>query len=161
LFHDSRRAARTSPAGEPVLLEDQDRTLWDQGLIQEGREVLERALRRGRVGSYQLQAAIAAVHAGAATADDTDWQQVVALYDLLARIDPSPVVALNRAVAVAFAWDYQRGLEQIEELGRADTLEDYLYFHAARADLLRRLGRTGEARQAYQRALALAGNAAE
>src|SRR5262249_3447209 len=148
LLQDSRRLARTSPEGEPILLEDQDRTLWDEELIQEGRAVLERALRRGRAGSYQLQAAVAAVHAGAATADHTDWQQILALYEMLAQIDPSPVVALNRAVAVAFAYDYQRGLEQIEELGRSGTLGDYLYFQAARANLLRRLGRVGEARQA-------------
>jgi RNA polymerase sigma-70 factor (ECF subfamily) len=161
LLQDSRRLARTSPEGEPILLEDQDRTLWDEELIREGRAVLARALRRGRAGSYQLQAAVAAVHAGAATADHTDWQQILALYEMLAQIDPSPVVALNRAVAVAFAYDYQRGLEQIEELSRSGTLGDYLYFHAARANLLRRLGRVGEARQAYGRALALAGNASE
>jgi RNA polymerase sigma-70 factor (ECF subfamily) len=161
LLHDSRRPARTSPAGEPILLEDQDRALWDQELIREGREVLKRALRRGRAGSYQLQAALAAVHAEATSSAETDWQQILALYDMLAQIDPSPVVALNRAVAVAFACGYQRGLEQIEELGRAGMLGDYLYFHAARADLLRRLGRAGEARQAYQRALELASNAAE
>jgi RNA polymerase sigma-70 factor (ECF subfamily) len=161
LLHDSRRPARISPAGEPILLEDQDRTLWDQELIREGREVLERALRRGRAGSYQLQAAIAAVHADAASAAHTDWPQILTLYEMLAQIDPSPVVALNRAVAVAFACDYQRGLEQIEELGHFGMLGQYLYFHAARADLLRRLGRAGEARQAYQCALELAANASE
>jgi RNA polymerase sigma-70 factor (ECF subfamily) len=161
LLHDSRRPARTSPAGEPILLEDQDRALWDQELSREGRQVLERALRRGRAGSYQLQAAIAAVHADAASADQTDWQQILALYEMLAEIDPSPVIALNRAVAVAFACDYQRGLEQIEELGQTGMLRDYMYVHTARAELLRRLGRAREAQQAYQRALELAGNASE
>jgi RNA polymerase sigma-70 factor (ECF subfamily) len=161
LLHDSRRPARMSPAGEPILLEDQDRTLWDRALIREGRTVLERALRRGRAGPYQVQAAIAAVHSAAVTPGETDWQQVLALYEMLARIDPSPVVALNRGVAVAFAHGLQRGLAQIDELGRSGTLGSYLYYHAARADLLRRLGRAGEARHAYRRALELAGNVSE
>jgi RNA polymerase sigma-70 factor (ECF subfamily) len=161
LLHDSRRLARTSPDGDLVLLEDQDRTHWDAALIREGRQLLEQALRRGHPGNYQLQAAIAAVHADASGAAETDWQQIVALYDVLVGINPSPVIALNRAVAVAFAWGHERGLRLLDDLGGAGTLTNYMYFHAARADLLRRLGRSTEAESAYQRALELTGNAAE
>jgi RNA polymerase sigma-70 factor (ECF subfamily) len=161
LLHHSRRQARTSPSGELILLEDQDRSLWDRDLIAEGREVLERALRRGRAGPYQLQAAIAAVHVEADRAEDTDWQQILTLYDMLLAIDPSPVVALNRAVAVAFARDIGRGLDEIDALAHAKPLDKYPYFHAARAELLRRLGRRDEAHLAYQRALELTANSSE
>jgi RNA polymerase sigma-70 factor (ECF subfamily) len=161
LFHYSRRHARTSADGDLILLEDQDRSRWDRDLIDEGRRLLERALRLGRPGNYQLQAAIAAVHADALTADQTDWRQIVALYDVLARLQASPVIALNRAVAVAFASGYERGLALLDELGAAGALSQYLYFHAARADLLRRLGRLPEARAAYESALSLATNPVE
>ena len=160
-FQDSRRAARTSPAGELILLEDQDRSLWDHELIREGRDALVRASRRGRAGTYQLQAAIAAVHADASRYADTDWKQIVALYDTLAEIDPSPVVSLNRAVAMAFDSGYYSGLAKVEELALGGQLNEYHYFHAVRADLLRRLNRTAEARQAYERALQLARNGSE
>jgi RNA polymerase sigma-70 factor (ECF subfamily) len=161
LFHESRRAARTSPAGDLVLLESQDRTLWDYDLIREGRDALDRALRRGRVGTYQLQASIAAVHADASTYADTDWKQILDLYDSLAQIDPSPVVALNRAVAMAFASGYHCGLARVQELAWGGELDEYHYFHAVRAELLRRVESTGEARQAYERALQLARNGSE
>ena len=148
LLHDSRRAARLRD-GELVLLSEQDRTLWDREQIVAGRAALDRALAlRGR-GPYVLQAAIAALHAE----DTCDWPQIAALYGELARLTSSPVVELNRAVAVGEAEGPQAGLEAIEEL---DELEEYHYFHAARADLLRRLGRAAEARAAYERALELA-----
>ena len=158
LLHDSRREARMSPAGELVLLEDQDRTLWDRGKIDEGRRVLERALSRRRPGPYQLQAAIAALHAEAAAPDQTDWAQIAAIYGELAREDPSPIVELNRAVAVAMANGAADGLDLIEQI---PGLDGYHLLHAARADLLRRLGRTGEAAAAYAQALELATNPAE
>ncbi|TQM13703.1 RNA polymerase sigma factor [Pseudonocardia kunmingensis] len=158
LLQDSRRDARTGPDGELVLLEEQDRTRWDRAQIAEGLALVERALRRGRPGPYQLQAAIAAVHAGAADAATTDWPQIVALYDELARHRPGPVVALNRAVAVAMADGPQRGLDLVEEIS---GLERYRLFHAARGDLLRRLGRAPEAVAAYRRARELATNPAE
>jgi RNA polymerase sigma-70 factor, ECF subfamily len=154
LFHDSRRRARTNAEGQLILLEDQDRALWDGERIAEGRRVLERAARLGRVGPYQLQAAIAAVH----TEEATDWPAAAELYGLLARIAPSPIVELNRAVAVAMATSLDEGLDLIE---RIEGLDDYHLLHAARADLLRRLGRRKEAAGAYQRALALAPNAVE
>ncbi|MHA6628574.1 RNA polymerase sigma factor [Pseudonocardia sichuanensis] len=158
LLQDSRRDARTGPDGELVLLEEQDRTRWDRAQIAEGLALVERALRQGRPGPYQLQAAIAAVHAGAADAATTDWPQIVALYDELARHRPGPVVALNRAVAVAMADGPQRGLDLVEEIS---GLERYRLFHAARGDLLRRLGRAPEAVAAYRRARELATNPAE
>ena len=158
LLHDSRREARISPAGELVLLEDQDRTLWDRGKIDEGHRVLERALSRRRPGPYQLQAAIAALHAEAAAPDQTDWAQIAAIYGELAREDPSPIVELNRAVAVAMANGAADGLDLIEQI---PGLDGYHLLHAARADLLRRLGRTGEAAAAYLQALELATNPAE
>jgi RNA polymerase sigma-70 factor (ECF subfamily) len=155
LLQDSRRAARTSPSGDLILLEDQDRSLWHRDLIKEGSVFAERALAARQVGPYSIQAAIAAVHANAATAGATNWAQIVALYDLLARAEPSPVVALNRAVAVAMRDGASAGLALIDAiLGRGD-LSDYHLAHAARADLCRRLGRNAEARASYERALSL------
>lgn len=158
LFHDSRREARTGPGGALVLLEDQDRSLWDEGRIAEGGRVLERALSLRRSGPYQLQAAIAALHAEAARPEETDWIQIAVLYGELLRVAPSPVVELNRAVAVAMADGPEAGLALIERL---DGLGGYHLFHAARADLLRRLERPTEAGAAYREALALATNVAE
>jgi len=156
LLHESRRIARATSEGDLVLLEDQDRSTWDAGLIAEGRQLVERAVRTGRVGAYTVQAAIAAVHAAAASAAATDWGQIAALYGVLETIHPSPVVELNRAVAVAMRDGPAAGLDLVEAvLGRGD-LADYHLAHAARADLLRRLGRRDEARSAYERALALA-----
>ncbi len=155
LLHDSRRAARASADGEVVLLEHQDRGLWDRAGIAEGLARVERALRARPVGAYALQAAIAAVHAEAPSADATDWRQIVALYDVLRRVQPSPIVELNRAAAVAMADGPARGLARIDALLAGGELVAYPLAHAARADLLRRLGRTGEARAAYQEALRL------
>jgi RNA polymerase sigma-70 factor (ECF subfamily) len=154
LFHDSRREARTTPEGELVLLEDQDRSLWDAERIEEGRRMLERAARLRRVGPYQLQAAIAAVH----SEESTDWAAIAGLYGRLAEVAPSPIVELNRAVAVAMASGADEGLDLI---ARIQGLDDYHLLHAARADLLRRLGRDAEAAGAYRRALALAPNLVE
>jgi RNA polymerase sigma-70 factor (ECF subfamily) len=155
LLHDSRRAARTSPGGELVLLDDQDRSLWNREQIDEGLQLVERALSSRRVGPYGIQAAIAAVHAGAHDAAATDWNEIVGLYDLLILAAPSPVVELNRAVAVAMRDGPAAGLAVVDGiLGRGDLLE-YRFAHAARADLCRRLGRTGDARASYERALAL------
>jgi RNA polymerase sigma-70 factor (ECF subfamily) len=159
LLQDSRRLARLAPDGRLVLLPDQDRALWDGGEIERGRALLERALRRRCPGPYQLQAAIAALHAEAERAEETDWPQIAALYGRLAGLHPTPVVALNRGVAVAMAQGPQAGLREIE--GLAVELDDYLPFHAARADLLRRAGRPGEASAAYDRAHGLATTAAE
>jgi RNA polymerase sigma-70 factor (ECF subfamily) len=156
LLHDSRRAARISSDGELILLADQDRSAWDTDLVAEGSELARRALSVASVGPYAIQAAIAAVHAEAPTAEDTDWHRIVGLYDLLARADPSPVVRLNRAVAVAMDEGPAAGLALIDEILGAGDLEDYHLAHSARADLLRRLGRTAEARAAYERALTLA-----
>lgn len=153
LLHHSRRDTRVLD-GELVLLEDQDRTGWDHEAIIEGAALVEEALRVGRVGPYQIQAAIAALHAQAATPDDTDWPQIVALYTVLQRIHPTPVVRLNRAVAVAMAGDVPGGLAMIDRLGDEGVLDRYHLFHSARADLLRRLGRTEASRHAYERALA-------
>jgi RNA polymerase sigma-70 factor (ECF subfamily) len=156
LLHDSRRAARTSPSGELILLNDQDRLLWNREQIAEGSALVERALAAPQVGPYTVQAAIAAVHANAPNADITDWAEIVALYDLLGRAEPSPVVELNRAVAVAMRDGPSAGVVLIDAiLGRGD-LSDYHLAHAARADLCRRLGRTAEARASYERALSLA-----
>jgi len=154
LLQDSRRDARTGPAGELVLLEDQDRRLWDREEIEEGVEIV----RRLPPGVYALQAAIAAEHARADTADATDWLRIAEVYALLAQAVPSPVVELNRAVAVAMAEGPERGLELIE---RIDGLDGYHLFHASRADLLRRLGRGAEAADAYATALELASQPAE
>jgi RNA polymerase sigma-70 factor (ECF subfamily) len=156
LLQESRRTARTTPDGDLVLLADQDRALWNRAQIAEGTALVRRALASRRAGSYALQAAIAAVHTGAPSAEATDWAQIVALYDVLARRDPSPVVALNRAVAVAMRDGPAAGLTLIEAIHARGELADYHLAHAARADLCRRLGRTGEARAAYVQALALA-----
>jgi RNA polymerase sigma-70 factor (ECF subfamily) len=156
LLHDSRRATRTSASGELILLNDQNRLLWNRDQITEGSALVERALAALQVGPYTVQAAIAAVHANAANAEATDWTQIVALYDLLSRAEPSPVVELNRAVAVAMRDGPSVGVALIDTiLGRGD-LSDYHLAHAARADLCRRLGRTAEARVSYERALSLA-----
>jgi RNA polymerase sigma-70 factor, ECF subfamily len=154
LFQDSRREARMSPEGELVLLEDQDRSLWNRERIDEGRRVLGRAARLRRVGPYQLEAAIASVHAEGTT----DWEAIARLYEELGRVTPSPIVDLNRAVAVAMASGADQGLDLI---ARIEGLDDYHLLHAARADLLRRLGRRDEAAGAYRRALALAPNPVE
>jgi RNA polymerase sigma-70 factor (ECF subfamily) len=158
LLHDSRRRARVDLAGMLVTLEDQDRSLWDRDQIREGLALVDRALRRGRVGPYQLQAAIAAVHAEAATAETTDWPQIAALYGELAQVEPGPVVLLNRAVAIGMSAGPRRGLALIDALCGLDR---YHLFHAARADLLRRLGSATAAAEAYRRALALTANAIE
>jgi RNA polymerase sigma-70 factor, ECF subfamily len=155
LLHESRRVARTSPAGELVLLDDQDRSLWNREHIAEGLALVERALSSRRFGPYTLQAAIAAVHAQATTAAVTDWAEIVGLYDLLARADPSPVVELNRAVAVAMRDGPLAGLALIDAILARGDLEDYRFAHAARADLCRRLGKTADARASYERALDL------
>ncbi len=155
LLHESRRAARTSAAGELVLLDDQDRSLWNRDQIAEGMALVERALLSRRFGPYTLQAAIAAVHAEAPNAAATDWAQIVGLYDVLARADPSPVVELNRAVAVAMRDGPAAGLPLIDAILARGDLEDYHLAHSARADLCRRLGRIAEARASYERALGL------
>jgi len=155
LLQESRRAARTSPSGELVLLENQDRSLWNREQIVEGIQLVERALSSRRFGPYALQAAIAAVHSEASEAASTDWPQIVALYSVLARAEPSPVVELNRAVAVAMRDGPKAGLTLIEAILARGELADYHLAHSARADLCRRLGKKDEARSAYQRALAL------
>jgi len=155
LLHESRRAARSSPSGDLVLLEDQDRSLWNRDQIAEGTALLERALSSRRFGPYSVQAAIVAVHAEAPDAAATDWAQIVGLYDLLARVDPSPVVDLNRAVAVAMRDGPEAGLVLVDAILARGDLSDYRLAHAARADLCRRLGRKEEARASYERALAL------
>jgi RNA polymerase sigma-70 factor (ECF subfamily) len=155
LLHESRRAARTSPTGDIILLEDQDRSLWNQEQIAEGVALAERALASSQVGPYAVQAAIAAGHAQAPAPDATDWSQIVALYDVLARIESSPVVELNRAVAVAMRDGTAAGLALIDAILAGGELDDYHLAHAARADLCRRLGRAVEARESYERALSL------
>jgi len=157
LLHDSRRTTRTSlTTGEPVLLDEQDRTRWDRAQIAEGTALVERALSTRRVGPYAVQAAIAAVHAQAPSPEATDWGEIVGLYDILLRIEPSPVIELNRAVAIAMRDGPQAGLALIEALlDQRAELANYRHAHAARADLCRRLGRIGEARAAYERALSL------
>ncbi len=153
LFQDSRRQARVDAHGELVLLEDQDRSLWDRERVDEGLRVLERAAALRRVGPYQLQAAIAGAHS-----KDRPWHEIVELYDRLAELDPSPVVALNRAVAVALSGELEEGLALIDQLGE---LDGYHLLHAARADLLRRVGRTEEAADEYRRAIASTANEPE
>jgi RNA polymerase sigma-70 factor, ECF subfamily len=156
LLNESRRMARVSEGGELILLEDQDRSLWNRSQIAEGISLVERALASGPVGPYTLQAAIAAVHAEAASFGATDWTQIVGLYDVLLRADPSPVIELNRAVAVAMRDGPLHGLTLIDAILARGELKDYHLAHAARADLCRRLGKTEEARVAYRRALELA-----
>src|SRR6516165_10041617 len=155
LLQESRRAARTSPAGELILLENQDRSLWNRQQIAEGVALLEKALKSRRFGPYTLQAAIAAVHAEAESAAATDWRQIVALYNQLVRMQPSPVVHLNRAVAIAERDGPEAGLAHIDALLEHGELANYYLAHSARAELHRRLGRTAEARSSYERALAL------
>lgn len=155
LLHESRRAARTSATGDLVLLEHQDRALWNQNHIREGVALIERALTSRRFGPYTLQAAIAAVHAEASGTAKTDWAQVVALYDLLLRIEPSPIVELNRAVAVAMRDGPAIGLQLVDDLLADGELAHYHLAHAARADLCRRLGKSADARVSYEKALAL------
>ena len=155
LLQDSRRAARTSPAGELILLEHQDRSLWNRDQISEGAALVKKALQSRRFGAYTLQAAIAAVHAEAESAAATNWRRIVGLYDQLVRIQPSPVVHLNRAVAIAMCDGPEAGLAQVDALLDRGELANYYLAHAARADMCRRLGRTAEARASYGKALAL------
>jgi RNA polymerase sigma-70 factor (ECF subfamily) len=155
LLHESRRPARVSPTGELVLLDDQDRSLWNRTYIEEGSELVARALSSRRFGPYTLQAAIAAVHAEARTATATDWAQIVGLYDVLVRAEPSPVVELNRAVAVAMRDGPESGLALLDAILARGDLHEYHLAHSARGDLCRRLGRIAEARASYERALAL------
>jgi RNA polymerase sigma-70 factor, ECF subfamily len=155
LFQESRRAARTSPTGELILLNEQDRTLWDRTQITEGLRLIQQALASRRFGPYTIQAAIAAVHARASTAIDTDWSQIVALYDILIQADPSPIIELNRAVAVAMRDGPEAGLAIIDAILARGDLVDYQFAHSAHADLCRRLGRTAEARVSYEKALQL------
>jgi RNA polymerase sigma-70 factor (ECF subfamily) len=163
LLHDSRRETRVDESGDIVLLEDQDRSRWDQAQIEEGVTLGEAALRAagGRPGAYALQAAIAAVHAQAPTPSATDWGQIAALYELLARVQPSPVVQLNRAVAIAMSAGMEDGLALVDELDHRDQLPGYHLLPATRAELLRRLGRRAEAAESYRRALALVTNETE
>ena len=161
LLHEARRATRVDPAGDLILLEDQNRSLWDRGRITEARGLIEQALHSRRIGHYVLQAAIAAVHTEAPSADETDWAQIVALYDVLRRVDPSPVVALNRAAAVSMRDGPQAGLAAIEAVLGQGGLDDYYLAHAARADMQRRLGLAEAARASYQRALDLTRQPAE
>src|SRR5256884_2409874 len=161
LLHDSRRSARVGPEGELVLLEEQNRAIWDQKEIQEGVTLLDRALHMRRAGPYQVQAAISALHAQAKHPEDTDWGQITALYGELLRMMPSPIVELNRAVAVAMADGPLRGLALLNRLELELALRDYYLFHAARADLLRRAGRMNEATVSYSQALRLCQNERE
>jgi RNA polymerase sigma-70 factor (ECF subfamily) len=156
LLQESRRAARTSPSGDLILLEDQDRSLWNREQIAEGVALLQQALKSGRFGAYTLQAGIAAVHAESSSVASTDWRQITRLYDQLLRIQPSPVVELNRAVAVAMCEGPEKGLSLIDDLVAREPLSHYHLAHSARADLCRRLGRIPEARASYEKALALA-----
>jgi RNA polymerase sigma-70 factor (ECF subfamily) len=161
LLHDSRRQARVDASGALVTLEEQDRSLWDRAEIDEGLGLVDATLRMGRVGPYQLQAAIAALHAESVNPVDTDWRQIAALYGVLARLQPSPVVRLNGAVAVGMSEGPGRGLALIDELGATGELDRYHLFHAARADMLRRLGSFEAAADAYRRALAVMANGVE
>ena len=161
LLHDARRAARTTPDGELVLLDDQDRRLWNRAQMQDGAALVERAVSSHRVGPYALQAAIAAVHTEATRAADTDWRQIVGLYDVLARIEPSPVIELNRAAAIAMLDGPDAGLRLIDAILDRGDLTDYHFAYSAKGELCRRLGRHDEARAAYTRALALVRQAPE
>lgn len=155
LLHESRRTARTDPHGDLILLEEQDRSLWNQDLIQEGITLVKTALRSGRFGTYTLQAAIAAVHAEAKTPLQTDWSEIIALYDRLLALEPSPVIRLNRAVAVAMRDGPAAGLALIDRIKQEEDLSHYYWFHSAQAELYRRLGKDAEADAAYQKALNL------
>jgi RNA polymerase sigma-70 factor (ECF subfamily) len=156
ILHEARRPSRTTPSGEMVLLEDQDRSLWNRAQIEEGIELVERALGSHRFGPYTLQAAIAAVHAEAVNPGATDWMQIVGLYDVLLRAEPSPVIELNRAAAIAMRDGPEAGLARIDAILARGDLTDYHLAHAARGDLCRRLGRVIDAIGAYSRALELA-----
>jgi RNA polymerase sigma-70 factor (ECF subfamily) len=156
LLHESRRDARSSPTGELILLDDQDRSLWNRDQIEEGKALVEQSLASQRFGPYTIQSAIAAVHADAADAASTDWTQIVGLYDLLAQVVPSPIVELNRAVAVAMCDGPDAGLALIDGILARGALSDYHLAHAARADLCRRLGKMDDARSSYQLALSQA-----
>jgi RNA polymerase sigma-70 factor (ECF subfamily) len=160
LLQDSRRDARTIN-GQLVTLEEQDRSLWDRAAISEGLRLVDKALNLGRVGSYQLQAAIAALHSQASTPEEIDWRQIAALYERLLELNRSPVIALNKAVAVAMSVGLEGGLQQVDELGASGELDEYYLLHAARADILRRLDRKKDAAEAYDRALSLATNRIE
>jgi RNA polymerase sigma-70 factor (ECF subfamily) len=157
LLTESRRASRTRPDGSLALLGEQDRSRWDRALIEEGQAIVRRCLRRNQPGAYQLQAAINAVHADAPTIEQTDWSQIIVLYDQLLAIAPTPVVALNRAIAIGEAHGADTALGLVDEL----NLDNYHPFHATRADLLRRLGRNSEALAAYERAAVMAPTDAE
>lgn len=161
LLHEARRESRVDAAGDIILLEEQDRSRWDRAMIEEARALIDGALKVGRFGPYLLQAAIAGEHAAAASTESTDWRQVVSLYDILALVDPSPVVALNRAAAISMRDGAETGLAAIDAAMADGGLDAYHLAHAARADMLRRLGRDGEATNAYRRALALARQPAE
>jgi RNA polymerase sigma-70 factor (ECF subfamily) len=161
LLHDSRKLARATSSGDLITLGDQDRSLWDRTQIDEGIALVHRALKQRLPGPYQLQAAISAVHCEAARATDTDWPQIALLYGRLAGVAPTPVVLLNHAVAVAMSEGLDRGLALIDKLGADGELDDYYLYHAARADLLRRLERHPEALAAYDKALALVTNGVE
>jgi len=161
LLTDARRLARTGPAGELVPLDEQERGKWDRAQIAEGSALVGAAFAKGAVGKYQLQAAIAALHDEAASTEATDWPQIVALYDVLLRLTPSPVIALNRAAAIAMRDGAAAGLALLDELADEPRLRDYHPYRAARADLLHRLGRGAEAAQAYREAIALAGTSSE
>jgi RNA polymerase sigma-70 factor (ECF subfamily) len=161
LFTDSRRVTRLDGSGRLVLLEHADRSRWDRAMIAQGQAALARALALGHVGAYQLEAAIAGVHTTATTWHHTDWAAIVELYDRLVQLEPTDVVRLNRAVAVSMVAGPQAGLTAVDEVAAAGGLTDYRYLHAARGDLLRRLGRSAEAARAYRQALALGGNEAE
>jgi RNA polymerase sigma-70 factor (ECF subfamily) len=156
LLHESRRIARTSPDGDIVLLEDQDRALWNQALMAEGSRLARQAWRADQIGPYTIQAAIAAVHTAAPTFDDTDWAQIVGLYDLLLQVTPSPIVEISRAVAIAMRDGPAAGLELIDEILERGDLANYHPAYVVRGDLCRRLGKTAEARTAYEQALVLA-----
>jgi len=160
LLHDARRDARSDDAGDLIVLEEQDRSLWHQQQIAEALPFVDETL-RDSAGPYALQAAIAAVHCRAARAEDTDWRQIVQLYDVLERVQPSPIVSLNRAVAVAMADTPRSGLALIDALAASNDLDDYHLLHAARADLLRRIGWPAEAAKSYERALSFVTNDSE
>ncbi len=155
LLQESRRTARTSSAGDVIVLEDQDRALWNQEFIKEGIALVEQALTSRRFGPYSIQAAIAAVHSEAKNAAETDWRQIVGLYDVLLRVEPSPIIELNRAVAIAMRDGFQSGLDLVDAILNRGDLADYRFAHSARAELCRRLGKTDDARASYERALAL------
>jgi RNA polymerase sigma-70 factor, ECF subfamily len=161
LLHDSRSDVRVNAAGELVLLEEQDRSLWRSEQIREGTEITHSALREGATGSYALQASIAAIHANAPSAKETNWEEIAALYGLLLKVHPSPVVEINRAVAVAMARSPQEGLALLDEIEQRDDVSEFHLLPAARADLLRRMGRNAEAVEAYRRTLSLATNDVE